>query len=523
MKDMTKFCPPSDTLAGWVEGRLSAPEQAALKLHLAGCDQCRRAVALAATLEPAAEAPLNEALLSRVVSASRRRPLWRWAAAAGVLSALAVSLWFARPRAPERVVKAPEPAGALAQRPPHQVGEPRIEVSEEPPPPSPKVAPKPEPAAPKKPEAEVAKAEEPKPVPPAEPAAPKPEPVTPPVRSAPGVTGTDLATVFASVFTVDPSGDLWIQRGEGHPSKAGAFETVNRGDMLTASAQGGAFTLEGRATVVLEKGAEASVYFFKPDKSYELSLAKGLVMVDTEGSPQNWRITRGSSTLAFSNVVGRFSVEPRGEQFSALLLEGRGELRAGAASRRAEVGREVTSDGRSGGRGETRKKGDRFAELRPKSSTVFLATFDEKETERPFAYTVPAGRPASEGSGQYLEAALPESESTSTSSPEKGTLKVAVKPEHPIGFTTGMVLRFRYRTTAPSFVLNLGEFSHVYASKSVGGRWADAEIPLAAFEREGVMMVPVVNSVPDVRFEAPWLNKNSRLDVDGVQFLRRTR
>src|SRR6185503_5948725 len=91
MNTMEKSCPDILTLAGWLEGTLSPPDRARMESHLAGCDDCRRAVALASTLEaPAQAGAVNEILLSKVVSASRRRRFVPMAAAAAAVLAVAV-------------------------------------------------------------------------------------------------------------------------------------------------------------------------------------------------------------------------------------------------------------------------------------------------------------------------------------------------------------------------------------------------------------------------------------------------
>ena len=60
--------------------------------HLAACDECRRAVAIASSIEVPAAAPVNEILLARVVAASRRRRFLPVAAAAAAVLAIAVGL-----------------------------------------------------------------------------------------------------------------------------------------------------------------------------------------------------------------------------------------------------------------------------------------------------------------------------------------------------------------------------------------------------------------------------------------------
>jgi hypothetical protein len=241
-------------------------------------------------------------------------------------------------------------------------------------------------------------------------------------------------------------------------------------------------------------------------------------MIDTQGLPQNWRASRGGATLVFSSLNGRLALEPRGEQLSALLLEGRVDLRSGSKEERLEAGREATSV--PGGRltvrkAETRKKALRFAELRPETMTVFSATFDGDEASRPFAYAVAAGERIQEGTERFLRG-IPSEERGRT------RMSVEVRAERPVLFTSGLMLRFRYRTAAATLTLRAGPFSAPFAAVT-GGRWADGEVPLSAFENEGVPPVPL-EEITGVRIEASFDGKSAgRLDVDGIYLIRRAR
>src|SRR5262245_31693336 len=93
MSTMEKSCPTTEALAGWMQGSLAHQERSHLASHLAACDECRRAVAIASTLEAPPAAPLNEILLAKVVAASRPRRTLPFAAAAAAV--LAVGLTFA--------------------------------------------------------------------------------------------------------------------------------------------------------------------------------------------------------------------------------------------------------------------------------------------------------------------------------------------------------------------------------------------------------------------------------------------
>jgi len=89
MSTMEKSCPTTEALAGWLQGSLAPQERSHLASHLAACDECRRAVAIASTLEAPPAAPVNEILLARVVAASRPRRMVHVAAAAAAIFAVA--------------------------------------------------------------------------------------------------------------------------------------------------------------------------------------------------------------------------------------------------------------------------------------------------------------------------------------------------------------------------------------------------------------------------------------------------
>ncbi len=522
------FCCGPDDLAGWLEGTLDPRGRRMVAAHLAACDDCRRAAALAATLGSAPEVALDEALLGRVTAAARRRRAWRMpAAAAGVLAAAVLLFWIVRPRSSSEFAGAPvgvPPADTVrpeepADRLPAVVVEKAPPAPPRPPPPEPVEAP---PVKVEEPRTELVREPETPPERKEEAPPPKVEEQAPAAKTdAPGTTVADLSALYAPVFTVDPRGHLWVRRGRGEPSKAGAFENLAPTDSLCARGGGGGFTLEGRATVVLEKGAEAIFCYFKPERAYSVDVVQGLVMVDTEGMPQNWRAVRGATAIAFQSLNGRLAIEPRGGQLSALLLEGWGDLKAGGKTERMEPGREVVMsfDGRPVyRRGETRKKALRFNELRPKLSTSFEASFDDEGDAGPFSYEITAGRRAREGSAGFLRA---------ESAEERGgraVLAAGIRTTRPITFTTGLVLRFRYRTTFPTLAVRLDKFSAAFtAAGAASAGWVEGEMPVASFEQEGVPIVPL-EEVSEVRFEtAPGPKNNGRLDVDRIQFIRRAR
>jgi hypothetical protein len=348
-----------------------------------------------------------------------------------------------------------------------------------------------------------------------EPAKPLPKDVPPPVKASVDVLS------LAPVFVIDPVGDLWLKRDEAE-AKAHSFEKAAYKDKFATRNTGAAFSLEARTSVMLEKGSEVAFWHVKSDDVYSLALDQGLVMLDTEGSSQKWRISFGNSKLDFNNLNGRLAVESRGDRMSALLLDGKAELKIGTMAKKAEVGQEVVFS-REGTvveqKVETQKKLARLDELRPKIFTAFNSTFDEKtEESQPYPYAIVTGKRQLGTAGFYLQA----DSSPALKAGDKTLLASEIHLDRGFGVATGMALKFRYRTTLPTFSVKIGNYTADYTSRVKAGQWADGEIPLAAFSFEGTPMLPT-DPVENVRFTGSTDRKNGQLDIDGVQFLRRVR
>lgn len=535
MNGMEKPCPEIETLAQWVEGTLSVTDRSAVASHVSVCDECRRAVALATGVESPAALPVDERLLSRVLATSHRRTRLWWAAAAALLlvaggAGLAIL--------PGSGKEEPGPVAAdHLDRPPTplaRANEPVVPKApaDVPPPVTAAPAPKEPPA-----EAPIARKEPPVPVPSEKPSvapSPKPEPAKAPApepdRPLPPATGVPTlpvpaappvdAAALAPVFVLDPTGDLWLRRDQ-EEAKAGAREKMNWKDFIATRNAGAAFTLEARASVVLEKGSEAAFSHRSTDDSFSLAVGQGLVMLDTEGSTQKWRIPFGTHELRFSELNGRLAVESQGERMSALLLDGSAQLQIGSRSTKAQVGQEVVLS-RAGQvveqRVETQKKLARLDELRPRVFTAFAAKFDEKKDEfLPYRYALVTGRLVTAPGGTYLQ-----SEAQPARSGEKASQAAELRLERPFGVVTGMVLKFRYRSTLPGFNVKIGKYSVEFPSKIRTGQWVEAEIPLRELSFEGTPMLPT-DPVESVRFTGNLDRRAGLLDFEGVQFLRRVR
>jgi len=530
MNAMEKSCPEPEILARYLENVLTPDERKRVTGHLADCDECRRTVSLASSLEtaPAVPVQVNEVLLQRVVSGSRRRRFLPMAlAAAGILiGVVSVSILRSPGAASPRIDREERllPAEVAVARP----AEPETPAKPVPPPlapePAPAVVRTPEPEKPRPNPVVVLPKEDPKPLPTPErpkpelPVDPKPDPVAvvapAPLKPAAEDKG------FVPILVVDPVGDLWLKRDQ-EDLKAGAFDRAAWKDRLSARAGAASFSLEARASVMLEKGSDVAFSKVKSDDSYNLALGQGLVMLDTEGSSQKWRIAFGQSELDFNNLNGRLSVESRGDQMSAMLLEGAAELKIGSLSKKATVGQEVVLS-REGQvvehKGEALKKMARFDELRPKLFMAFAATFDEKKDDLPlFPYTVTAGRLVPGPTGLYLQCEGPPSPKAG----ERMTIAGEVHPDRSFAVASGMVLRFRYRTTLPTFTVKLGKYAAELTARRAG-QWADMEVLLRDFSFEGTPLLPT-DPIDAIRFSVSFEKRSGQLDIDGVQFVRRGR
>ncbi len=533
MSHMGDLCPGPGALAGWLEQSLPAPERARVTAHLASCDECRRAVTIASAIEPPAPGRVDELLLQRVVQASRRRPVAPWiAAAAAAILVAGVAFWIVRPQHDEEPVAseifAPKPTAVTPAPPPNN--QPEIKTAPESPvPPVPET---PAPAPFKKPDPapiEPSKEEPRKPVVAVEdskttPALPKEDPAPP--RRTPGVTEADLSGKFASVYVGDPAGDLWINRDGGEPVRVGRYDQIGYRDTLSARDTPAAFALEGKATLALEKGASATVAWQRIDQAYALDLlSPGRVMVDTEGAEQKWEVSRANTHVTFFKLNGRFVLEPRGDQLSTVLLNGRCDLKVGTSTREVDARKEarevvVAPDGKLSEKAADPKKYARLGELRPALYTIFSATF-EKDEVRAFPYTVPGGKLVTASGRTFLHADVPTS--SYPKSGEKVVASCTVKPERPILASDRIVLSFWYRTNLPTFTVKLGKYSAVYTSRLKPDEWGEGRIQMAAFEFEGTPPTSG-EELTDIQFQAAVDGKKfAVLDVDGVQFLRRAK
>jgi hypothetical protein len=343
------------------------------------------------------------------------------------------------------------------------------------------------------------------------------------VKENPRETPPADVKTLVPVFVLEPAGDLWLKRDESE-AKAGTMVKAAWKDWFAAKSSAASFTLEARTSVMLEKGSEAAFSHVKSDDSFSLALDQGLVMLDTEGSSQKWQISfpNNKGKLSFNSLNGRLAVQSRGERMSALLLDGSAEMKLGNLAKKAQIGEEIVLS--QGGqvneeKAPTQRLLARLDEIRPKVFTAFAATFDEKNEEiQPYPYAVVTGKRVQGPTGLFLQ-----SDSIQPQKPgEKNTLAAEVHVDRAFGVVSGMVIKFRYRTTLPTFSVKIGKYSLDYTSRAKAGQWGEAEIPLQAFSFEGTPMLPS-DPVENVRFTGSLDKRSGQLDIDGVQFLRRVR
>jgi hypothetical protein len=540
MNHMGELCPGPEALAGWLEQRLPAPERAKVTSHLASCDDCRRAVTIASAVEPQPAGAVNEILLHRVVKASQRRPVAAFITAAAAVLVAAILFW-PRPQKPQPpvAVSSDAPAPAPVPKPEDPTSVPEVKkqpetpapVTPEVPAPAPEKKPEPATSEPPKedPKKTVVAADNSKP----SPAVPPKEDPVPAVKKQPGHTEVDVSGTFASVFVLDPSGDLWLNRQGAEAAPVARFEQVGYKDTLSTHAAPGAFALEGKATLALEKNTSATVAWKPMDKVYALTVAQGSVMVDTESSQQSWKIsTGGKSEFVLSNVNGRFVVEPRGEQLGAVMLSGRTDVKTASATRHVDADRAGARDLVATAEGkiseEAAKQTKKYAPLsqhRPKEITVFAATFKDKEKDEPlpFAYTTPTGKVVTENGFTALRVEVPLNAYPKPG--EKVIASCSVRPERPIEVSSTLVLRFRYRTNLSTFTVRLGDYTAVFTSHAKATEWGTGELPLESFSSQGVFLSrAVLAQLSEIQFQAVADGKkSSNLDLDGIQFLKRSR
>ncbi|MBI2901260.1 MAG: zf-HC2 domain-containing protein [Planctomycetes bacterium] len=502
-------CPESDLLAAWIEGSLPAKERSRLAAHLAGCDACRRVLALAGVALDSKPAPIEADAVDRWLRRlSRPGPaIWSYAAAAGVLIAVGFLL-FARLR-PAGKVELPAPPvvkkePASTEREKTDVPRPRDEREPE------RVAKRTKAPSGGKPE-EV-----------------REEPKKDETAKRTGETKADLSGLFEPISVLDGTGDLWVRRGEEAARVEGSART-GYGQVLESRSGAASFTLDGAATVAIEAQSRVWVARSKRERAYVLGLEVGPAFVDTEGASQSWHVLGGALMVMLPAVRGRIYVESGEEAVQIHVLQGRVE--SPAAQQTVEAGRSIEIRRRGGAlvteedAAAVKTKLRRLKEVRPLLRTVFLATFDDDEGARPFAYDVGIGarrRDATARIGQCMRAETPTGAMVAKCGP-KAAACVGLLLSRSVAYLTGMELRFKYRTDSGQLVVRAGKHEAVVRVQPTRGQWKVGEAPLDILQDQGV---PIVSgdAIDEIFIGLPKdAGGSCTLDVDDVELVRSAR
>lgn len=349
-------CLSENLLAAWLQDGLPIDERTRVTEHLAACDDCRRAAALArmSNAEPvSALSQIQERrALDLVLKTASRDAFFSFGrvAAAAILVAIAATYlstqWTARPAAPELTSVAGPSEDRLLR-----VGSGR-------------------PAAPSTPEEKPA---------PGKVSAADPTPDKEP-EAKPVVPDPDLSSRFGPVGVHEWEG--------GAPAPAaGRLEFVDPVKAERATS----VNLEGRALVVLDGGSEARLATAPADSAlvYEASAGRGFI--DTVGSQQRWEIRKGARVMVLDRFRGRAAVVAEGEDLRVLILRGGTEVGAD----RFEAGCSLLAEPEGGvqvkpGGDEIESLTERFDAVRPKSFLVFRGAAGTTSIKAPWKFTSPA-------------------------------------------------------------------------------------------------------------------------------------
>lgn len=480
-------------MARWIEGNLPTSDRADLARHLAACDDCRRTVALAAEALEMKPEPLEAGAEERWLRRLRRprARIWSAAAAAAVLLlACGLLVWKRRPAPPvpepERISKSEDPKPPRTDLPTAArsdetpAGVPKSEIADEP-----------------SGDSRAARSEE----------------FARAETRRPHETRSDP---YEPLVLLDGSGDLWFSRSEGEePARvSGAFRAGYR-RLLQARTAAASFTVDGRATVAIEKETKVWVAQSRRENAYVLDVADGAAFVDTEGMSQAWRVLWGTVQIFLPSVHGRIFLLAVTESLELHVLQGKIEVAHSGSAETLEGGRSLSLDPsgaigkKAGDAAENKRRLARLAQIRPSFRTAFLATFDETAETRPFGYTIANGRMRNDPSPKIGNFLLGESTADSSAC-------AALRLDREVRYLNGMVLRFGYRTNVDALSLQAGKYVGRVTLEVSKESWRTAEVPIEMLEDEGV---PIVSGEPirEIRFA---LNEIGTLEIDAVELVR---
>jgi len=489
------ICPTEETIGAWLEGAVAGEDRRSLTEHFAACEGCRQVVALSAAAEP-------------LRSVSLRYLGWS-AAAAGILVAV---FFLARmegdrdrrevadrpPAGEDRVAEEPSPRTEAAVTP--KTGEPSETRIAEKRPDEPPSTPEASPKVPEvSPDAVGARPEEPK-----KEEAPIAEAPPQGDREGPGETRAEApADAFRATAILNASAGVRVGS-----EPVGEMHWLRHDESLVAR-EGGGFTVDGRLAVAMEADSELRIRLPRAQDVYEMAFVRGAAMIQSEAEPVALRVIRGSSSLELKDVQGIVAVDATGERLRMQIMDGYAVWNG----QDIEEGKEVVEE--TAGRGhveraarkllESRK--DQWERLRPEFMTLFETTFDEGPDEVFFIYEVPVGKVVATEEGRFVLASAgpqPEWRLTAELSP---TREVIVRPR--------TVLRLRYRAPGAEVEIVLDGYS---AKVPGSATWATVEIPLSAFQNEGV---PLVTGDRIGSFSFSVSGRSAALELDRVALVQR--
>ncbi len=305
----TDPCPTPETLAEYLAGAVSERAWRGLVRHLADCAGCRRHVSLLARTD---DARLPAASLAPPLPSfhrARRSPVWRIAAAAAVLGALAWALLeLNRPRETR-------PAAPVATNPSDE-RRPAPDPKPEPPPPPEAPDPLPEAPAP------------PLPAPPTltPPAAPPRE--TPPKPADTRIAARSARGTTEAVEISAGAGTVTVVSGESSSALA-KKRHVSPSDTLRAE-DAASFALPDGTTVHLPAGGEVAVSFSQTHLCPAIDVRRGSALVDLGAEPRPVHVSSGPLGIRLGEASGRLLVAAAPESLRATPLGGTARFRSPA-------------------------------------------------------------------------------------------------------------------------------------------------------------------------------------------------
>ncbi|MBI2932929.1 MAG: zf-HC2 domain-containing protein [Planctomycetes bacterium] len=429
----TGGCPDEHHLACWVDGTLDAHARAVTNNHLAACDRCRRAVALAdlSLHEPPADVASRVRRAARgVVVVSTECPseerLTRFVC--GPLDPAERSTVVAHLASCDRCRRAAAMVSLTRTEPVHGLTPAQERAALD---------------------AVLGRRRR-------------------PIGRAVATAAALLVTITASYFglratppaeeTASPPQPDELKVMHVRPSESSAsFLTDTQVPRLLSTPNGAAFNVEGHALLMLDRRTEASVAATASGFAFVLEINRGRAFINTVGNPQTWDIRHGERRLSIPVAQGRFAVEVEAGSLSLIVLSGEATVLDEKLTQ--GCGASLSAEGllsRPKADSSTRRAATaRASELQPKEMVVFRAGFAE---------AVDDGGPA-------------------VSPPLEGRRWIGLSLNPPIPCVGGMSVHVRYKTAATNVTLVAGGQAREIPVNG-SDTWLEEDWPLEAASGE---------------------------------------